>query len=94
MSVGATEKQLRNSVLFEGLCIGAIGIPIGIFIGLPSIKLVLALVAKNFANILYDTVPLTMCISIPAIVAAAVVSMITILISAYIPAKKLLPSNM
>lgn len=88
MSVGATEKQLRNSVLFEGLCIGAIGIPIGIFIGLPSIKLVLALVAKNFANILYDTVPLTLCISIPAIVAAAVVSMITILISAYIPAKK------
>lgn len=28
MSVGATEKQLRNSVLFEGLCIGTIGIPI------------------------------------------------------------------
>ncbi len=37
MSVGATEKQLRNSVLFEGLCIGVIGIPIGILIGIPSI---------------------------------------------------------
>ena len=64
------------------------GLPIGIFIGLPSIKLVLALVAKNFANILYDTVPLMLCISIRAIVAAAVVSMITILISAYIPARR------
>ncbi|WP_347559663.1 ABC transporter permease [Clostridium sp. AM58-1XD] len=27
MSIGATKRQLRNSVLFEGLCIGAVGIP-------------------------------------------------------------------
>lgn len=88
MSVGATEKQLRNSVLFEGLCLGAVGIPIGLLIGIPSIRLVLSLVAKNFANVLYDNVPLTMKVSVPALAAAAAVSMITILISAYIPAKK------
>ncbi|WP_273485148.1 ABC transporter permease [Desulforamulus ruminis] len=88
MSVGATEKQLRNSVLFEGLCIGVIGIPIGILIGIPSIRLVLSLVAENFANVLYNNVPLTLKVSVPALVAAAVISMITILISAYIPAKK------
>lgn len=88
MSVGATEKQLRNSVLFEGLCIGTIGIPLGILIGIPSIKLVLSLVAKNFSNVLYDSVPLTLKLSVPALIGAAIVSMITILISAYIPAKK------
>lgn len=88
MSVGATEKQLKNSVLFEGLCIGAVGIPIGILISIPSIKLVLALVAKNFANVLYDNVPLTLKVSVPALAAAVVISMVTILISAYIPAKK------
>lgn len=88
MSVGATEKQLRNSVLFEGLCIGLIGIPIGILVGIPSIRLVLTLVAKNFANVMYSNVPLTLVVSVPALVAAAVISMITILISAYIPAKK------
>lgn len=88
MSVGATEKQLRNSVLFEGLCIGAIGIPIGILIGIPSIQLVLSIVAENFANVLYSNVPLTLVVSVPALAAAAVISMITILISAYIPAKK------
>ncbi len=38
-SVGATAKQLRNSVLFEGICIGAIGIPIGVAIGIVSIDL-------------------------------------------------------
>lgn len=54
MSVGATQKQLRNSVLFEGICIGAVGIPMGFLIGIPSIKLVITLVAKKFADIMYD----------------------------------------
>lgn len=88
MSVGATEKQLRNSVLFEGLCVGAVGIPLGILVGIPSIRLVLALVEKNFANAMYDTVPLALVLSIPVLIGAAVISLITILISAYIPAKK------
>ncbi|MCB6608571.1 FtsX-like permease family protein [[Clostridium] symbiosum] len=88
MSVGATEKQLRSSVLFEGLVIGAIGIPLGILIGIPSIQFVISLVAGNFGAVMYDSVPLTLCISLPAICAAAVISMITILISAYIPARK------
>lgn len=87
-SVGATAKQLRNSVLFEGLCIGAIGIPIGVIVGIVSIGLVISVVAKNFGNILYSNVPLTLTVSIPAIVVAAAVSMVTILISAYIPARK------
>ncbi|WP_326974753.1 FtsX-like permease family protein [Caproicibacter sp. BJN0012] len=87
-SVGATAKQLRHSVLFEGLCIGAIGIPIGVIVGIGSMGLVLSVVAKNFANILYTSVPLTLTVSAPAIVGAAAVSMVTILISAYIPARK------
>ena len=88
LSVGATEKQLRNSVLFEGLCIGAIGIPLGVLSGIPSIKAVLLLVAKNFGNVMYDTVPLKLVVSVPAIIAAAAVSLITILISAYLPARR------
>lgn len=88
MSVGATAKQLRNSVLFEGLCIGAIGIPIGVLVGIPSIKGVLSLVSKNFENIAYDNVPLTLTVSIPIIIATVVISLMTILISAYIPARK------
>lgn len=87
-SVGATAKQLRHSVLFEGLCIGAVGIPIGVLVGLGSTGLVLSVVGSNFRNILYSKVPLTVTISVPAIVGAAAVSMVTILISAYIPARK------
>lgn len=87
-SVGATAKQLRNSVLFEGLCIGAMGIPIGIIVGIGSIGLIIPIVARKFGNIIPSTVPLTLSVSVPAIVAAAAVSLVTILISAYIPARK------
>ena len=87
-SVGATARQLRDSVLFEGLCIGAIGIPIGVMVGIGSIGLAIPIVAGNFGNILKRTVPLTLSVSVPAIIAAAAVSLVTILISAYIPARK------
>lgn len=88
LSVGATGKQLLRSVLFEGICIGIVGIPIGILVGIPGIQFVLALTAENFGNVLYDNVPLTLSLSAPALIAAAAVSMITILISAYIPASR------
>lgn len=88
MSVGATEKQLRNSVIFEGFCIGIIGIPIGIIAGITSIKILLPVVAGNFSTIINSTVPLTISLSVPVLIAAAAVSLATILISAYIPARK------
>lgn len=87
-SVGATAKQLRNSVLFEGLCIGAIGIPIGVIIGIGSIEVVIPIISKNFSNIIQNTVPLALSVSAPSILAAAGSSLVTILISAYIPARK------
>lgn len=87
-SVGATRTQLRNSVLFEGWCIGAVGIPIGVFIGLLGIELIIKLVATQFSSILYADVPLTTVISPLAIGGAIGISLITILLSAYIPAQK------
>lgn len=87
-SVGATERQLRNSVLFEGLCISAVGIPLGVIIGIGSIGIVISTVGKNFKHALYRNVPFTLTVSIDAIAIATAISMITILISAYIPARK------
>lgn len=86
-SVGATPRQLRNSVLFEGLCIGAVGIPAGVTVGLGCISLVIFFVAGNFESFAYSSVPLTLTLSAPAIATAAVISMVTILIAAYIPAR-------
>lgn len=88
MSVGATRRQLRNSVLFEGLCISVISIPIGILTGIGSIVLILPVVTSNFSLIINRNVPLTLSVSALALTAAAIVSLVTVLISAYIPAKK------
>ncbi|MER2107152.1 MAG: ABC transporter permease [Solibacillus sp.] len=88
LSVGATAKQLRNSVLFEGLCIGAVGIPLGVLVGIPTVSGVLSLVSKNFGNVAYSGVPLTLHVSLPIILCAVAISFITILVSAYIPAHK------
>lgn len=87
-SVGATAGQVRGSVLFEGLCIGAVGIPIGVAAGIAGMGAVIAAVSQNFRDILYTGVSLTLTISPPAILGAAAVSLITILLSAYLPAKK------
>ncbi len=87
LSVGATEKQLKNSVLFEGFCIGLAGIPAGILAGACGVNIVINIVARNFESIMYDT-PLKMVISVPAIIVSVVTSLITILVSAYIPARK------
>lgn len=88
MSVGATAKQLRGAVLFEGICIGCIGIPFGILTGLGCITPFLPLVSKTFATVLYYGEELTLTVSFPALLASSLASMATILISAYIPAKK------
>ncbi len=88
MSVGATARQLKSSVLFEGLCIGVLGIPLGVALGIGSVALALPVVIQNFATIFASNVPLELSVSVPALAAAAAVSLITILISAYIPARK------
>lgn len=88
MSVGATARQLRNLVLFEGICIGALGIPFGVAAGIGSVTLALPIVEKNFATISASNVELTLSVSVPALAIAIALSFITILASAYIPAKK------
>lgn len=88
MSVGATSRQLRESVLFEGLCIGSMGIPFGILTGIGSIRLLLPVVSEHFGSVITQDVPLELAVSVSALAGAAVISMITILISAWIPAKK------
>ena len=88
-SVGATAKPaakfgaVRGALYRRNRHTG-----LGIMVGIGSIGLVIPIVARNFGTILYSTMSLTLSVSVPAIVAAAAVSLVTILISAYIPARK------
>ena len=89
-SVGATRKQLVNSVLFEALFVAIIGVPIGIGSGILGIGITLYQLKDNFSRMFGESIPieLTLHVSIPSIIVAIIVSLITILISAYIPARR------
>lgn len=88
MSVGATAKQLRGAALFEGICIGCLGIPFGIGAGVGCVSLLLPVVAKNFASIFNFGEGFSLAVSVKALALAALLSMLTILLSAYLPAKR------
>ncbi|MCL2757387.1 MAG: ABC transporter permease, partial [Coriobacteriia bacterium] len=87
-SVGATGKQLRRSVLFEGLCIGAIGIPIGLIVGIAGIGITLFSIADKFTSLTGGRGLITLTVSAPALLIAVAVGIVTILISAFIPAQR------
>lgn len=89
-SVGATKKQKRSSIYFEGLILGAIGIPLGILAGIAGIGITF----KAIGNMWLQTIgveynkSLELCVNWVVILATVVVSAITIFVSSYIPARK------
>ncbi|WP_010283687.1 FtsX-like permease family protein [Bacillus timonensis] len=87
-SVGATKKQKRNSVFFEGAVIGAISIPIGILSGLAGIGVTFSFINSYLEGALNVSEKLKVIVTPASILVACVVSIVTIFISTYIPAKR------
>ena len=87
-SVGATRKQLRRMVLFEALTVSAVGIPLGILVGIGGIGITLLLIGDKFSSLVRADIPMRICVSWQAVVIAAVIALVTVLISAWIPSKR------
>lgn len=87
-SVGATKKQLRKMVLFEALAVSAVGVPLGILVGIGGIGITLLLIGDKFSSIVRADIPMRICVSWQAVVIAAAIALITVLISAWIPSKR------
>ena len=87
-SVGATKKQLRRMVLFEALAVSAVGIPLGILVGIGGIGITLLLIGDKFSSIVRADIPMRLCVSWQAVLIAAVIALVTVLISAWIPSKR------
>ena len=89
-SVGATKKQIRQTVITEALLLCVIGIPVGLALGCLGIGLTLQLLKDQFnlligiANV--EQVNIRLVLNAPALLAAAGIGLITALISAWIPA--------
>lgn len=89
-SVGATKKQKRNSIYFEGFILGLIGIPLGIIAGIGGIWVTFKAIDNLWINTLaveYNGA-LTVHINWIVVLATVIASAITIFVSSYIPAIK------
>ncbi len=99
-SVGATARQKRFSIYYEGFVLGLIGIPLGLLFGYIGTKITLSILGRRIleADILAGaegmrgTIPIV--VQPPVIAAIIVFSALTILISVLVPgikAAKIMP---
>lgn len=87
-SVGATPKQKKRSVYFEGLILSLIGIPIGIAIAFIGLSMTFMFI--NQFNMLKETgVTIHAAISLKYLGIVIGLSLLTIFISLYIPARRI-----
>ncbi|WP_342431542.1 ABC transporter permease [Neobacillus sp. FSL H8-0543] len=87
-SVGATKAQKRNSVFFEGAIIGAISIPIGIAAGIGGIAVTFWVINTFLEGALGISEELQVVVTVYSILVACAISILTIFISTYLPARK------
>lgn len=93
-SVGATRRQKKASVYFEGLILGAIGIPVGILAGIAGIGITLKAVGKRIVesgmiNGVSDSgMGMDVVVPIWAVVGIVIFSALTIFISSFVPSRK------
>ncbi|WP_165998535.1 ABC transporter permease [Bacillus sp. Cs-700] len=87
-SVGATKRQKQTSVFFEGGIIGLISIPIGILAGFAGIAVTFMFINAFLEEALGVSENLKVVVTPLSILVACGISIITIFISSYMPARK------
>ena len=90
-SVGATKKQVRLTVLYEGLVLCGIGIPAGMGLGLLGLSAVLRYLRDDFTRVFAgyaDSVPIRVSVRPWILLLAVALCLLTVLVSAAIPAQK------
>lgn len=88
-SIGATSKQIRKNVLFEGGILGIIAIPLGVLFGIGAIWCTIYVVMEILKGTSFNgEIELKLYVSVEAILIAVVVAIFMIYISSLIPAKK------
>lgn len=88
-SVGATKKQIKKNVIFEGLLLGVVGIPLGIISGFFAVFVLLQIVNNLLGEQLLAHVDgIVFKISILPILLSVILGIITIYLSARSSAKR------
>lgn len=79
-SIGATKKQIKKNILYEGFILGLIGIPLGIIIGILA-SMVLVVVSNYFMKLVNLRFTLTYSFSILSILITIILGILTIYLS-------------
>ncbi len=89
-SVGATKKQLKRTFLYEALTVSLIGIPLGILSGVVGIGVTLHFVGPGIAQFIHGIdSDIALRVSAGSIIAAGLIAFLTVMISAWIPARRI-----
>lgn len=83
-SIGATPRQIRQNVLFEGLVIALLGIPLGILLGVLAVLILVAIMNLLLADMMVTHVTFSMPLWVFPLTIG--LSIITVLLSSLIPA--------
>ncbi len=88
-SIGATRRQMIRCVLHEAMMLCGVGIPLGILAGIGGIAVTLHFTGGMLDDILYGKgISLTLHVSLLSVVIAAAVGLVTVLLSAWLPARR------
>ncbi len=88
-SIGASKRQLRRSVLLEALLVACIGIPLGLLVGIGGCAATFAFIGPMIVSVLGDVgVPFSVHPAGWALIFSCVLTLVTVLVSAYLPAKR------
>lgn len=91
-SIGATNRQIRRTVMIEALLLCVIGIPLGLLVGCGGIGLTLRLLQPAFSKMIsgsgVDQVTIRMILHAPSLLLAGGIGLFTALVSAWVPAKR------
>ncbi len=89
-SIGATKKQLRRAMRYEAFFVSAVGIPLGLLAGVGGIGVTLHYIGGGLTNWIHGTkqgIPLY--VPVWALALAAVIAFVTIMISVWIPSRRI-----
>lgn len=87
-SIGATKKQMIHTVLWEGAFLSLAAIPAGLIVGVTGIGITLYLLRDSFTKVMGTQVLFELHVSVWSIAAAVMISLITVLVSAWLPARR------
>ena len=89
-SLGATKKQLRQSMRYEAFMVSLIGIPLGVLSGIAGIGITLHFIKEGLSQWLYGKskeVPLV--VNAGAVLLSIAVAFFTVFISVWIPSRRI-----